>query len=592
LRESYFKDTSAWIRHFVNSTDILEYFMPYQAPISEYQFIFDQVVPLAPVVANECFSEATQDLTDAVLNECGKMCDTVMVPLQRPGDLNPAKLENGVVRTSPGFIDGYAAIAQGGWVGISATPAHGGMGLPLALNTAMHDMMCGACISLNLCPLLSQGQIEALEHHASADLQNLYLPKLISGEWTGTMNLTEPQAGSDVGALSSKAEQQVDGTYKISGQKIFITWGEHDVAENICHLVLARLPNGKPGPKGISLFLVPKFIPNADGSLGPRNDLRCVSLEHKLGIHGSPTAVMGFSGAKGWLVGQEHNGMACMFTMMNNARLAVGMQGVGVAEGAYQHALAYAMDRKQGRSMIAEGTGAIIDHADVRRMLAQMKSEIFAARSIGVACAVAIDMSKATGDADWLARAAFLTPIAKAFGSDVGVAVADLGVQIHGGMGFVEETAAAQYLRDVRITPIYEGTNGIQAMDLVNRKMVDGGTAAYALMDDIEALAAASSSTLARAVLDAAAELRATTEWLLTQELNDRFAGAVAYQKAFARVLGGHFHLIAAMSGEGKRTRMATFYINSLLPEYTALCAQARAGSRDLYALELDDFAP
>jgi acyl-CoA dehydrogenase len=592
LRESYFKDTSAWIRHFVNSTDILEYFMPYQAPISEYQFIFDQVVPLAPVVANECFSEATQDLTDAVLNECGKMCDTVMVPLQRPGDLNPAKLENGVVRTSPGFIDGYTAIAQGGWVGISATPAHGGMGLPLALNTAMHDMMCGACISLNLCPLLSQGQIEALEHHASADLQNLYLPKLISGEWTGTMNLTEPQAGSDVGALSSKAEQQVDGTYKISGQKIFITWGEHDVAENICHLVLARLPNGKPGPKGISLFLVPKFIPNTDGSLGPRNDLRCVSLEHKLGIHGSPTAVMEFSGAKGWLVGQEHNGMACMFTMMNNARLAVGMQGVGVAEGAYQHALAYAMDRKQGRSMIAEGTGAIIDHADVRRMLAQMKSEIFAARSIGVACAVAIDMSKATGDADWLARAAFLTPIAKAFGSDVGVAVADLGVQIHGGMGFVEETAAAQYLRDVRITPIYEGTNGIQAMDLVNRKMVDGGTAAYALMDDIEALAAASSSTLARAVLDAAAELRATTEWLLTQELNDRFAGAVAYQKAFARVLGGHFHLIAAMSGEGKRTRMATFYINSLLPEYTALCAQARAGSRDLYALELDDFAP
>jgi len=591
LRESYFKDTSAWIRHFVNSTDILEYFMPYQAPISEYQFIFDQVVPLAPVVANECFSEATQDLTDAVLNECGKMCDTVMVPLQRPGDLNPAKLENGVVRTSPGFIDGYTAIAQGGWVGISATPAHGGMGLPLALNTAMHDMMCGACISLNLCPLLSQGQIEALEHHASADLQNLYLPKLISGEWTGTMNLTEPQAGSDVGALSSKAEQQVDGTYKISGQKIFITWGEHDVAENICHLVLARLPNGKPGPKGISLFLVPKFIPNTDGSLGPRNDLRCVSLEHKLGIHGSPTAVMEFSGAKGWLVGQEHNGMACMFTMMNNARLAVGMQGVGVAEGAYQHALAYAMDRKQGRSMIAEGTGAIIDHADVRRMLAQMKSEIFAARSIGVACAVAIDMSKATGDADWLARAAFLTPIAKAFGSDVGVAVADLGVQIHGGMGFVEETAAAQYLRDVRITPIYEGTNGIQAMDLVNRKMVDGGTAAYALMDDIEALAAASSSTLARAVLDAAAELRATTEWLLTQELNDRFAGAVAYQKAFARVLGGHFHLIAAMSGEGKRTRMATFYINSLLPEYTALCAQARAGSRDLYALELDDFA-
>ena len=565
--------------------------MPYQAPVSEYKFIFDRVVPLGPVVANECFSEASQDLTDAVLNECGKMCDTVMAPLQRPGDLHPAKLENGVVRTSPGFIDGYAAIAEGGWVGISATTTHGGMGLPLALNTAMHDMMSGACLSLNLCPLLSQGQIEALEHHASPDLQNIYLPKLISGAWTGTMNLTEPQAGSDVGALSSKAELQADGTYKISGQKIFITWGEHDVAENICHLVLARLPDGKPGPKGVSLFLVPKFIPNADGSLGARNDLRCVSLEHKLGIHGSPTAVMEFSEAKGWLVGQEHNGMACMFTMMNNARLAVGMQGVGVAEGAYQHALAYAMDRKQGRSMVAEGTGTIIDHADVRRMLAQMKSEIFAARSIGVACAVAIDMAKATGDAEWLARAAFLTPIAKSFGSDVGVAMADIGVQIHGGMGFVEETAAAQYLRDVRITPIYEGTNGIQAMDLVARKMADGGAAAFALMDDIEALAAVSSSNFSNAVQASVAELRSTTEWLLRQELIDRFAGAVAYQKAFARVLGGYFHLIAAMSGEGKRMRIAAFYINSLLPEYTALCSQARAGSRDLYELELDDFA-
>jgi acyl-CoA dehydrogenase len=557
--------------------------MPYQAPVSEYQFIFDQVVPLAPVVANECFSEATQDLTDAVLNECGKMCDTVMAPLQRPGDLHPAKLENGVVRTPPGFADGYAAIAESGWVGISATPEHGGMGLPMALNTAMHDMMCGACISLNLCPLLSQGQIEALEHHANADLQALYLPKLISGEWTGTMNLTEPHAGSDVGALSSKAEPQADGSYKISGQKIFITWGEHDVAENICHLVLARLPGAKPGPKGISLFLVPKFIPNADGSLGARNDLRCVSLEHKLGIHGSPTAVMEFSGATGWLVGEEHNGMACMFTMMNNARLAVGMQGVGVAEGAYQHALAYAMDRKQGRAPIADGTGTIIDHADVRRMLAQMKADIFAARSI--------DMAKATGDTDWQARAALLTPIAKSFGSDTGVAVADLGVQIHGGMGFVEETAAAQYLRDARITPIYEGTNGIQSMDLVARKMMDGGAAAFALMDDMEALASASNSDLAKAVLAAIAQLRATTQWVVAQELNERFAGSVAYQKAFARVLGGYFHLVASMSGQAKRQRLARVYVNSLLPEAASLCAQAQAGAADLYALELDDFA-
>ena len=565
--------------------------MPYRAPVSEYQFILEQVVPLAPVVASDCFAEVTPDLTEAILNECGKLCDAVMGPLQRPGDLVPARLENGVVRTTPGFAEGYAAIAEGGWVGISASPSFGGMGLPLTMNAAMHDMMCGACISLNLCPLLSQGQIEALEHHASPELQDIYLPKLISGEWTGTMNLTESHAGSDVGALSTKAEPQSDGTYKVTGQKIFITWGEHDVAENICHLVLARLPGAKPGPKGISLLLVPKFIPHSDGTLGVRNDLRCVSLEHKLGIHGSPTAVMEFSAATGWLVGEEHNGMACMFTMMNNARLAVGMQGVGVAEGAYQHALSYALGRKQGTSLIVDGTGTIIDHADVRRMLAQMKSEIFAARSIGVACAVALDMAKATQDSKWEARAALLTPIAKSFGSDVGVQMSDIGVQIHGGMGFIEETAAAQYLRDARITPIYEGTNGIQSMDLVARKMMDGGAAAFSLMDEMTQLAVASKSDLAQAVQVSVAELRVTTEWLVTQDLNERFAGSVSYQRAFARVLGGYFHLIAASSGDGKRERLGRFYINSLLPEHTALCAQARVGSSDIYALELNDFA-
>ena len=566
--------------------------MPYQAPVSEYQFIFDKVVPLAQVIEKERFSEATPDITDAVLKECGKMCESVMAPLQRPGDLHPAYLENGVVRTPPGFAEGYAAIAESGWIGISAGTQYGGMDLPFALNAAMHDLMCGACISLNLCPLLSQGQIEALEHHASDELQKLYLPKLISGQWTGTMNLTEPHAGSDVGALTTKAEPQGDKTYKITGQKIYITWGDHEISENICHLVLARLPDGKPGPKGISLFLVPKYIPNLDGSLGKKNDLRCVSLEHKLGIHGSPTAVMEFSGATGWLVGQEHNGMACMFTMMNNARLAVGMQGVGVAEGAYQHALSYAMERKQGRSMVSDGTGTIIDHADVRRMLAQMKAEIFAARSIGVACAVAIDMATATGDPVWEARAAFLTPIAKAFGSDIGVSVADLGVQIHGGMGFIEETAAAQYLRDVRITPIYEGTNGIQAMDLVARKMSDGGAAAFSLMDEMDKLTnKAKNPSLVSCLRSNLGELRTTTKWLLKQDLNERFAGAVAYQRAFARVLGAYFHLAAAMSGEAKRVRLATFYINSLLPENIALCAQAKAGAGDLYAMELDDFA-
>ncbi|MGB0799516.1 MAG: acyl-CoA dehydrogenase, partial [Planktomarina sp.] len=448
-----------------------------------------------------------------------------------------------------------------------------------------------ACLSLHLCPLLSQGQIEALEHHATPKLQATYLPKLISGEWTGSMNLTEPHAGSDVGALTTKAEPQDDGSYKITGQKIFITWGEHDAAENICHLVLARLPDGVAGPKGISLFVVPKFIPNTDGSLGARNDLRCVSLEHKLGIHGSPTAVMEFSGATGWLVGEEHNGMACMFTMMNNARLGVGMQGVGVAEGAYQHAVDYAMVREQGRSPIKDGIGTIIDHADVRRMLTTMKADIFASRAIGVACAVSIDMATASGDPDWKARAALLTPIAKSFGSDTGCSVADLGVQIHGGMGFIEETAAAQYLRDARITTIYEGTNGIQSMDLVARKMMDGGAAAFAVMDDMDKIAAVAGGDMGGAMESAIATLRTTTNWLVQQDMNDRFAGSVAYQRAFARVLGGHFHLIASLSGDRKRETLATFYINSLLPEHASLCVQAQTGAADLYALEVDDFA-
>ncbi len=568
--------------------------MPYRSAVSDYEFIYDQVVPLAPVAETSRFAEATDDMVSAILSEGGKLCDEIMAPLQRAGDLTPARLENGVVRTSPGFAEGFKAIAEGGWVGISASPDHGGMGLPLAVSTAINDMMAGANIALHLCPLLSQGQIEALEHHASADLQDMYLPRLISGEWTGTMNLTEPHAGSDVGALSTKADPNGDGTFAITGQKIFITWGEHDAADNICHLVLARLPDAVPGPKGISLFLVPKFIPNADGSLGERNDLRCVSLEHKLGIHGSPTAVMEYSGAKGWLVGEEHNGLACMFTMMNNARLGVGMQGIGVAEAAYQHALAYAMDRKQGKSIVPGGTGTIIDHADVRRMLMHMKADIFAARCIGAATAVAIDMDTATGDKAWKARAALLTPIAKSFGSDVGCETADTGIQIHGGMGFVEETAAAQYLRDVRITPIYEGTNSIQAMDLVGRKMMDGGEAAFALMDELEADIEAAKEkhpVMANALWSALATLRETTEWVAKQDLNDRFAGAVPYQRAFARVLGGVFHLRAALSGDATRINLARFYMSMLLPDHTSLCTQAKTGAEILYTLEVDDFA-
>jgi alkylation response protein AidB-like acyl-CoA dehydrogenase len=569
-----------------------ESLMPYRAPLADFQFLFDHVVGFDQVAGTDSFADATPDTVEAILNEAGKLCETVLAPLQRPGDLHPARLENGVVRTSPGYAEGYRAIVEGGWVSIAANPEFGGMGLPMALTTAVNEMMGSACLSLQLNPLMTQGQIEALEHHASDEIKALYIPKLISGEWCGTMNLTEPQAGSDVGALRSKAEPNGDGSYAISGQKIYISWGDNDFTDNVCHLVLARLPDAAAGTKGISLFMVPKFIPNPDGSLGARNTLQVVSLEHKMGLHGSPTAVMQYDGAKGWLIGEPHKGMAAMFTMMNNARLGVGVQGLSVAEAAYQHALAYALDRKQGRT--PNGAGTISDHADVRRMLATMKAEVFSARAIALSCAVAIDMAKATEAPEWAARAALLTPITKAFGTDTGIAVADMGIQVHGGMGFIEETGAAQFLRDVRVTAIYEGTNGIQAMDLVGRKMMDNGEAAFRLIEEIEQNAhgvRAQYPNMATAVWNAAESLREATEALLAQDMNDRFAGAVAYLRAFARVLGSHYHLCAAMAEgvDGPRTALARVAIKRLLPEHTALLAQVREGAKGLYALSDED---
>ncbi|MHA6324883.1 acyl-CoA dehydrogenase [Roseivivax sp. CAU 1753] len=570
--------------------------MPYSAPVSDFRFLFDHVVDLSRVTGHDLFAEATPDVIEAILTEAGKLCDEVVAPTRRAGDTHPARLENGVVRTSPGFKEAYQAIAEGGWVAIAASPDHGGMGLPQSMATAVNDMLSGANLSLQLCPLLSQGQIDAIEAHGSDEIKQMYLPRLISGEWTGTMNLTEPQAGSDVGAVRSKAEPNGDGSFAVTGQKIYITWGDHDVAENVCHLVLARLPDAPAGTKGLSLFLVPKFIPNDDGTLGDANSLRVVSLEEKMGIHGSPTAVMQYDGATGWLVGAEGAGMKAMFTMMNNARLGVGAQGVGIAEGAYQHALAYAMDRTQGQSRIEGATGAIVDHADVRRMLASMKADIYAARAIALACGVAIDMARATGEPDWQARAALLTPIAKAFGTEVGMRVANEGVQVHGGMGFVEETGAAQFLRDVRVTPIYEGTNGIQAMDLVGRKMMDGGEAAFALLDEIEETAETARANLpdlAEPVWQATETLREAVEWLVAEpDMNARFAGSVPFLMAFARVLGGYYHLRAAMAEPGgSRARLARFYITRMLPEHVGLLAHARSGSDDLYAITPDDLA-
>ncbi|MFB2594559.1 acyl-CoA dehydrogenase [Paracoccus sp. p4-l81] len=565
--------------------------MTFRAPVADIRFILDRVVPLAPVAATDRFAEATPDTVEAILTEAGRLCDQVIAPLNRGSDLNPSRLENGVVRSSPGFVDAFRQIAEGGWVGLATDPEYGGSGLPQALNMAVNEMMAGACLALELNPLLTQGQIEALEHHASDEQKALYIPKLASGEWSGTMNLTEPGAGSDVGALRTKAEPKGDGTFAITGQKIFITWGDNDCVENVSHLVLARLPDAPAGTRGISLFLVPKLIPDANGKPGQANSLKVVSLEHKLGIHGSPTCVMSYDGATGWMVGEPNKGMAAMFTMMNNARLAVGMQGIGVAEAATQKAAAYAAERVQ--------MGAIINHADVRRMLATMRAEVFAARAIALSCAVALDMGRATGDDDWAARAALLTPIAKAYGTDVGCRVSETGVQVHGGMGYIEETGAAQFYRDARITPIYEGTNGIQAMDLVGRKMMDGGEAAFRLIQEVQDYAArvrhdgGDLAGLATDVWNAAENLREATEALAAQDLTGRFAGAVPYLDAFARVLGAHYHLRAAVAegASGDRTALARVYVKRLLLRHAASLAEARLGEGDLYAVSDAAFA-
>ncbi|MGL4312032.1 MAG: acyl-CoA dehydrogenase, partial [Paracoccaceae bacterium] len=536
------------------------------------------------VATTDRYAEAPPDLTEAILTEAGRLCDDVLAPLQRAGDLHPARMENGIVRASPGYAEGYAAIRDGGWVAIAADSRHGGMGLPLTLGMAVNDMMAGACLSLQLKPVLTQGQIEALEHHASPAMQAQYLPRLVSGEWSGTMNLTEPQAGSDVGALRCRAEPAADDSYRITGQKIYISWGDSDLVTNVCHLVLARLPGAAEGTRGISLFLVPKYLPDAQGNPGTANSLSVVSLEHKMGLHGSPTCVMAFEGATGWLVGEEGKGMAAMFTMMNNARLAVAMQGIGVAEAALQQAASHARDRNQ--------MGPIIAHPDVRRMLATMRAQVFAARAIAMSCAVALDMARATGAREWAARAAFLTPIAKAFGTDTGCEVADTAIQVQGGMGFIEETGAAQYFRDVRVTAIYEGTNGIQAMDLVGRKLADGGEAAFRLIDEVEAAAEASRATagdLACPVWEAAESLREATEYMLALPVADRDAGAVAYLRAFALVLGAGYHLRAAQAGDGRQRALAAVFIRRILPACTGLLAETKLGNADLSALSDDD---
>jgi alkylation response protein AidB-like acyl-CoA dehydrogenase len=557
--------------------------MSYRAPLPDLEAAL-AAVGAGRLAATEAFADSTAETATAILGEAGRIAAEVLAPLRRTGDRHPCRLENGRVLSPPGFADGYAALRDGGWVGMASAPEHGGMGLPLTLAMAVMEMMHGANLALALNPLLTQGQIEAIERHAGAELRARYLPKLVSGQWTGTMNLTEPAAGSDVGALRAQARANTDGSYAVSGQKIYISWGDHDMAENIVHLVLARLPDGGPGTRGISLFLVPKYLPDAQGRHIVPNRLRPISLEHKMGLHGSPTCVMEYDGATGWIIGPEHSGMQAMFTMMNHARLAVGMQGVGVAEAATQKALAFAAERRQGRSPIGDGTGPILDHADVRRMLMTMRVLTASARAICLDCALSIDMSRAAASpaerTRWAGRAALLTPIAKAFGTEAGVEVASLGIQVHGGMGYVEETGAAQLYRDVRVTPIYEGTNGIQAMDLVGRKMTDGGQAALAVLAEVRAALGPGQPELTGAL----AEVEATTRWMLAAPMNDRFAGATPYLRAFALTLGSHHLNRMAAGGDPGRVALARFHARQLLPQVTALCLAAREGAAPLYA--------
>jgi alkylation response protein AidB-like acyl-CoA dehydrogenase len=533
--------------------------MTYRAPINDILLALNHGAGLQAAVKAGHYGDFDADITAAVLEEAGKFASEVLAPLNRVGDQHGIKLEAEKVTTAPGWPDAYQRWTAAGWNAVSGPEAFGGQGLPLAVNAACTEIWSAANVAFGLCPLLTLSAIEALDAHGTDELKNIYLEKLVSGEWTGTMQLTEPQAGSDVGALRTRAERVADGSYRIKGTKIFITYGDHDMTDNIVHFVLARLPDAPAGTKGISLFLVPKFMVNADGSLGSRNDIYPSGLEHKLGMHASPTCTMTMGdrgGAIGYLIGEENRGMQCMFTMMNQARLGVGLEGVGIADRAYQQALSYAQERRQGHAVGKTGDGAdpIIVHPDVKRMLMQMRALTAAARTICYATAVALDISVRAEDAkvrgDAAARGALLTPIAKAFSTEIGNEVAWLGVQVHGGMGFIEETGAAQHSRDARITPIYEGTNGIQAIDLVTRKLaVHGGASVFGLIDELSGIVKQvevsndpAFGTSGIKLRDALASLDRASRWLLerlTSAPNDALAGATPYLRLFGSTLGG-----------------------------------------------------
>ena len=571
--------------------------MTYQAPIRDIAFALEAAAGLGEL--EPLFEGLDAGIVQAVLEGAGELASGVLAPLNRLGDREGSRLENGRVVTPAGFVDAYRAFAEGGWNSLAADPGYGGQGLPKALELAVWEMINAANMSFALCPTLTQAAIEALQRHGTERHKTVLLPKLVSGEWTGTMHLTEPQAGTDLAAIRTLAEPDGNGGWKLSGQKIFITWGDHDLTPNIVHLVLARTPDAPPGVRGLSLFVATSRDVADDGSLGVANALGPASLEHKLGIHASPTCVMLYEGARAELVGELNQGLAQMFVMMNAARVAVGVQGVGIAEGAYQHALAYARERRQGRSPWSDDPSALIfDHPDVRRMLAAMKAKIAAARAICFCAGVAADLARLapTGQQRHKAdlRSQLLTPIAKAWSTDVGVEVASLGVQVHGGMGFIEETGAAQYYRDARIAPIYEGTNGVQAIDLVGRKLaMENGEAVADLIAEMRALVPqldASVGGVLGAGIDA---VERASQGLAKAGGTVALAGATMYLKLFGDVLGGALlckGAQAAAAGDDEawakdRAALARFYAEQILTGAPALADAALAGDEALKAI-------
>ena len=593
--------------------------MTYQSPTQDIQFALETLANLEKLATLPGLEDATTDVVAQMIEEGGKFFNDELAPTNWDADQAGCSLENGVVRTYEKFPALYAQYRETGWIGAAYDPEIGGLGLPWAVNAAGQEMLFAANMSFSLCPLLSQGAIEAIEAHGSPEQRAKYLERLVSGEWSGTMNLTEPHAGSDVGSLKSRAEPQPDGTYRIFGQKIYITFGEHDMADNIIHLVLARTPGAPAGTKGISLFIVPKFLVNDDGSLGARNDAKCIKLEEKLGIHASPTCVMQYGdddGAVGYLIGPENGGMACMFTMMNNARLSVGIQGLGIAERAYQHALAYAKDRVQSAKIggSSKDSVRIIEHPDVRRNLLLMKSQIEAFRGMAYHATSHIDIARRADDRDEAAKAQrrvdLLTPIVKGWGTDIACEIASTGVQIHGGMGFVEETGAAQHYRDARILPIYEGTNGIQALDLIGRKLArDRGWAVGEMMDEMQAVVDALNATdhvtlsaIAARLSPALADLQTASDYLLQtagENMPSAAVGATPYLTLWGTVAGGWVMATEALEAARRlisdtdnraflETKLvsARFFADQLLPRSSGLLEAVRSSTDEVIGLD------